>query len=237
MPNNLDLVSILQDGFNKKPDFVHIDSKSLHSISDEELCERLRFGSEMALRLLIERHAPTVLRLASNILGDVGDAEDVVQEVFITVWKCRESWVNGSAKFSTWLHRVSINKAIDKRRQRKSTPEAPEVITAASDAITMRDPPADPTAQLSFAEMMTKLSAVIDRLPVSQAQALRYFYFEGREVSAIAQDLGASEQAVRSLLKRGRETLRVRLTKQMKTARHDAIAVRSPDRAVWTGRR
>ncbi|MDR3511964.1 MAG: sigma-70 family RNA polymerase sigma factor [Caulobacteraceae bacterium] len=203
---------------------------------DEELCGRLKRGDQAALRSLMDRHAPMVLRLAMNVLSDRGDAEDVVQEVFISVWRRRESWVAVGAKFSTWLHRVAINKAIDKRRSRRSTPESAEYINAVCDAVAAREVALDQSSHVDRVDTARKLDGEISRLPETQARALRYFYFEGRDVAAIAVLMGGTEQSVRSLLKRGRQALRARLVRRRKSS-DDAFAVRGLDRPLRTGRR
>jgi RNA polymerase sigma-70 factor, ECF subfamily len=216
---------------------VAVATLDTNGCGDDEICERLRSGDQAALRQLMDRHAPMVLRLAMNVLSDRGEAEDVVQEVFIAVWRGRASWSGGGAKFSTWLHRVAINKAIDKRRSRRSTPESIEYITAACDAIAARDTACDQMVQVDRADVSRKLDAEISRLPQAQARALRYFYFEGRDVPAIAELTGATEQAVRSLLKRGKQALRTRLVKQRMKSSHDPFAVRGTDQQVRAGRR
>jgi RNA polymerase sigma-70 factor, ECF subfamily len=205
--------------------------------SDAELCERLRLGDQSALRQLMDLHARMVLRLAMNVLSDRGEAEDVVQEVFITVWKCREAWISDGAKFSTWIHRVAINKAIDKRRSRRSMPESNEYITAACDAVAAQNLTSDQDDQVDRADVSRKLGAEIDRLPVAQARALRYFYFEGRDVPGIARLMGGTEQAVRSLLKRGRQALRARLVRQRVKSSRDIFAASDTCRQVRAGRR
>lgn len=181
--------------------------------SDELLCERLREGDHRAFHALMARHSAMVSRLAMNILSDRGEAEDVVQEVFVSLWRNRGVVILRNAKFSTWLYRVSINKAIDKRRSRRATPQPMETIIAACDAISADESSCDQERAIDDAESSRALKLEIARLPGNQATALRGFYFEGRDVASIAAGMGCSEQAVRSLLKRGKQTLRERLTR------------------------
>ena len=86
------------------------------------------------------------------------------------------------------------------------------------------------------AEVSRKLDAEINRLPVAQARALRYFYFEGRDVPGIAHLMGGTEQAVRSLLKRGRQALRARLAKQRVNSSRDVFAASGPGQKVRANR-
>ena len=140
-------------------DDANVAAVDADRLRDQDICGRLHRGDQGALRQLMDRYAPMVLRLAMNVLSDRGEAEDVVQEVFITVWKCRESWVGGGAKFSTWLYRVSINKAIDKRRSRRSRPESSEYITAACDALAARDTACEQSVHVDRADVTRKLEA------------------------------------------------------------------------------
>jgi RNA polymerase sigma-70 factor, ECF subfamily len=205
--------------------------------SDVEICERLRRGDQSALRALMERHGPMVLRLAMNVLSDREEAEDVAQEVFLCVWNNRESWINGEAKFSTWLHRVSINRAIDKRRRRRQTPESAEFISAIMDAESAVAGDLEQECQLNQLELSRRMASEIERLPENQARALRGYYFENQDVPAIARAMDTTEQAVRSLLKRGKQALRTRLTRQKKASAYDAFAVQGSAHPVRAGRR
>jgi len=202
--------------------------------SDWDICQKLAENDQGALRFLMDRHGSMVLRLAMNVLSDRHEAEDVAQEVFLTVWNSRGAWVDGQAKFSTWIYRVTINKAIDKRRQRRSQPEAAEIIASLIDSEESGVCQTEQESSLVQLELSEKLGGEIGRLPETQARALRLYYFEGCEVAAIADVMATTEQAVRSLLKRGRQALRARLLKQKKTSTDDAFEIRgnpSPVRA------
>jgi RNA polymerase sigma-70 factor (ECF subfamily) len=194
--------------------------------SDADICRRLQRGEDGALRLLMDRHGSMVLRLAVNVLADREEAEDVAQEVFLSLWKNKDAWVEGDAKFSTWIHRVTVNKAIDKRRRRRASPESAEFICALVDANGGQRVASEQEAHLDQADISKSLGAEIDRLPETQGRALRLYYFEGRDIVTIAQQMDSTDQAVRSLLKRGRQALRTRLMKKKTSAAHDAFSVR-----------
>ena len=201
--------------------------------SDEALFLACAGDEPGAFRLLVERHLRMVRRLALNVLGDVHEAEDIAQEVFVSVWKARLDW-RPEARFSTWLHRVAVNKAIDRRRSLRgasqASPTSQEVITRLADADDRAARPEDALVRLERMESAKSLRLALDRLPASQNQALTMFYFEELEVGRIADVLDCSEQAVRSLLKRGRAALKTNLQRQKKICSHGYRPVQSQPR-------
>ncbi len=201
--------------------------------SDEALFLACASDEPGAFRLLVERHLRMVRRLALNVLGDVHEAEDIAQEVFVSVWKARLDW-RPEARFSTWLHRVAVNKAIDRRRSLRgasqASPTSREVITRLADADDRAARPEDALVRLERMESAKSLRLALDRLPASQNQALTMFYFEELEVGRIADLLDCSEQAVRSLLKRGRAALKTNLQRQKKICSHGYRPVQSQPR-------
>jgi RNA polymerase sigma-70 factor, ECF subfamily len=86
--------------------------------AEEDLVERLRSGDEKALEELFDRFAPRLYNVAQRILGEVADAEEVIQDVFWTAFR-KAGTFRGSARFSTWLYRLTINAALGKLRRRK----------------------------------------------------------------------------------------------------------------------
>ncbi len=114
---------------------------------------------------------------------------------------------------------MTINKAIDRRRRRQATPEPIEFITAVADALVVEGAPAQDQS-LQQRDEAEALKEEMQRLPKSQAAALQMFYLQEREVLAIAAAMGVSELAVRSLLKRGRQALKLRLERRAKGCGH-----------------
>ncbi|WP_299007664.1 sigma-70 family RNA polymerase sigma factor [uncultured Caulobacter sp.] len=203
-----------------------------HAWADEILFDAARGGDEKAFRVLVDRHARVVRRLALSILGDAHDAEDIAQEAFVAAWRARESW-KPEARFTTWLHRIAVNKAIDRYRGRRATPEPAEVITRLADA-SPSAPTEDQQQALERRESARSLRDCLGRLPTSQRQALTLYYFEDLDVARIAGVLNTTEQAVRSLLKRGKQALRLLIQRQKSLGPHGSFGFSSA--AVDTGR-
>ena len=112
--------------------------KSMVPLTDEErLVARAATGDDAAFRALYERHRVDVARLAYRMLGPCSDLDDVVQEVFVQVYRSLRDFRRQS-KLSTWLHRVTVNVVLMHRRSARSRPalthDPVADATAASDA-------------------------------------------------------------------------------------------------------
>lgn len=84
---------------------------------DDVALERARGGDRDAFRVLVERHATAVFRLAYRMTGNETDAEDMVQETFLRAWREIPKF-DGRAAFGTWLHRICANRTVDFLRSR-----------------------------------------------------------------------------------------------------------------------
>src|SRR6202046_1088945 len=84
---------------------------------DDDALEQARRGNRDAFRVLVERHATAVFRLAYRMTGNETDAEDMVQETFLRAWREIRRF-DGRASFGTWLHRICANRTVDFLRAR-----------------------------------------------------------------------------------------------------------------------
>jgi RNA polymerase sigma-70 factor, ECF subfamily len=91
---------------------------------DRALIDRLKAKDEQALELLYRRHAPRVYRQANALLGNDAEAEEIVQEVFLTLYE-KAGTFRGEAAFSTWLYRLTLNAALTRLRRKKRSQEIP----------------------------------------------------------------------------------------------------------------
>src|SRR5262245_46637776 len=89
---------------------------------ETELIERLKVGDEEALETLFNGYSAKLYNVAQRILGDVADAEEVIQDVFWTAFRKAKSF-RGNAQFSTWLYRLTVNAALGKIRRSKRSKE------------------------------------------------------------------------------------------------------------------
>jgi RNA polymerase sigma-70 factor (ECF subfamily) len=167
-------------------------------------------GDQLAFRLLVERHIGLVRRLAMNVLRDELEAEDAAQEAFVAAWRNRAGW-RPEARFTTWLYRIAMNKAIDSYRSRRPSPQPQETIARLIDHDAGVATAPTQLESLERQELAGTLRKALARLPATQRRAMELFYYEDMEVARIAEVMLTSEQSVRALLKRGRQALKLRL--------------------------
>jgi RNA polymerase sigma-70 factor (ECF subfamily) len=170
---------------------------------DAELVARVGKQDAGAIRTLVARKLPRLLALATRLLGDRMEAEDVAQEAFVRIWRQAPHWRAGEAKFDTWLHRVALNLCYDRLRGRREEP-----MDALPDA---PDPAAGPDAQLDALTRDARVRAALAALPSRQREALVLTYYQELSNIEAAGLMGISVDALESLLARARRTLRTQL--------------------------
>jgi len=160
-------------------------------------------GDPAAIQALIARKLPRVCALATRMLGDAAEAEDVAQEAFLRVWRQAPKWRSGEAKFDTWLHRVSLNLCYDRLRRRREQPfaEPPDQI----------DPALGADVELEMTQTSNQVQAALFELPARQRDAILMHHYQELSNIDAAAVLGVSVDALESLLARGRRALRARL--------------------------
>ncbi|WP_445191840.1 RNA polymerase sigma factor [Sphingomonas sp. Tas61C01] len=171
---------------------------------DSRLVERVGRGEPAAARMLVAAKLPRIMGLATRMLRNTGEAEDVAQEAFERVWRTAGAWQPGRARFDTWLHTVVLNLCRDRLRRRREVTG-----TAFPEAV---DPSPDAEAGLIEAERGNAVAAAIAALPERQREAILLVHYQDMSGAEAAAALDISVEALESLLARGRRSLRARLT-------------------------
>ncbi|WP_224815540.1 RNA polymerase sigma factor [Hasllibacter sp. MH4015] len=172
----------------------------LAALDDGALMVLFAHGDPGAARLLTERLLPRAFRHAARVLGDRAAAEDVAQEAMLRLWRAAAEWrADGSAKPSTWLHKVVANLSID--RLRKSG----RAVELGDDDFADGAPGME--TRLQDMGRMAALDAALATLPERQRQAVVLRHIEGLSNPEIAEALGIGVEAVESLTARGKRAL------------------------------
>jgi RNA polymerase sigma-70 factor, ECF subfamily len=179
-------------------------------LSDEQLMARL-YGPEVeaALSELYDRYIRTVYGVGIKILGDRSSAEEMVQEVFLKVWRSSGTFDPSRASFSTWLYRVTRSVALDLYRKRTSrirpVPNADSQIAAA------RDSSAGPEEIVDDSWLSWRMSNALEELGATQREVVELAYFQGLSQREISQrtgmPLGTVKSRTASAMKRLRQGL------------------------------
>ncbi|CAM2157095.1 RNA polymerase sigma-70 factor (ECF subfamily) [Paraburkholderia tropica] len=170
---------------------------------DAELVARVGARDAGAVRTLVLSKLPRLLALATRMLGDRMEAEDIAQEAFVRIWKQAPHWRSGEARFDTWLHRVALNLCYDRLRGRREEPAE----TLPDEA----DPAATPDLRIEARTRDERVRAALAALPVRQREALVLTYYQELSNLEAAGLMDISVDALESLLARARRTLRAQL--------------------------
>jgi len=174
---------------------------------DEALMAAIATGDKSAFARLVERHLARTVGLATRLMGSRADGEEVAQEAFARVWSHAARWRpiggGGNARFTTWLYRIVVNLAIDRKRRPGFAPieEAGEPTDDADDGF----------ASIHRRQVSTAVAAAMSRLPDRQRTALMLCFFEGMSNIEAGKIMSLSVGAIESLLVRARRTLRTEL--------------------------
>lgn len=179
-----------------------------------------RAGDERAFDRIVETYSPQVYALLTRFLGPRANREDLVQEAFLRVIRARERY-EPTARFTTWLFRIVYNLAVNEtQRGVQREPLALEGFGGTraghegdeEGAFDVGDDGAiSPSADLERDDVVQAVRKAIAMLPENQRMALILAKYEERPYVEIAEVLGSTEKAVKSLIHRARETLRATL--------------------------
>jgi RNA polymerase sigma-70 factor, ECF subfamily len=182
---------------------------------DAALMLRVKQGDAAAFAELVDRYKQPVMNLVYRMLRDATEAEDLAQAVFIQVYKSAHRY-RSSAKFTTWLFTIARNLCLNELRRRARHPveslDAPRFDREDSVRYQCEDLKiVAPPESLLQGELEEKVQRAVAALPENQRLAILLCRQEELSYEDIAQVLGCSVSATKSLIHRGRETLKQKL--------------------------
>jgi RNA polymerase sigma-70 factor (ECF subfamily) len=179
--------------------------------------ENILAGNKDLFSLLVDRYQNRLYDLASRMTGSRQEAEDIVQQSFIKMYK-RLGNYKGNYKFSNWAYTIALNIARNFLRRRAVLKffsldgrggNAQEQDSCAQE---VKDPARDPEREMENKELITELEAAVERLPLKLRDVFVLCYFHHSAISDAAQLTGISENAVSARLFRARQLLYVELS-------------------------
>ena len=168
----------------------------------ENEAQRVKNGEFSAFKDIVEATSAQLVRVAARIVGDMAEAEDVVQESYISAFQAlSEGSFDGRSTVVTWLRRIVVNRSIDALRSRRRRPVLDDVRVEGSWV---------GSASIETGVALSEMNAWMDILSPEQRVTLVLSVMEGLSNAEIAEHLGCSEGAVEQRLVRARVALRQR---------------------------
>ncbi len=148
---------------------------------------------------LYARYSSVVYAVALRVLGDTAAAEDVLQEIFIQLWRNPGAFDSGRGNLAPWLAVITRNRAVDSLRKRRPQMEINETTVSVEP---------DLASQADRGRAMEKVRAVLKDMPEAQRSSLEMAYFEGYSHSEIAEKTGEPLGTVKTRIRNGLMLLR-----------------------------
>ncbi len=169
-------------------------------------------GDDSAFEQLLETYQGAAFSMLRRILGPYAPIEDLAQEAFLRVWRSRARY-QAAGKFTTFLYRITYNLALNRLRDDKRKPLYSMPRTSDGADFPQEDlASSGPATEVNAGDWALIVRRCLLELPENQRAALVFQHYDGLELDDIAEILGSSSKAVKSLLHRARTNLRTLLT-------------------------
>ena len=171
--------------------------------TDLALVTAIRSGDHSAMAALYDRYSPIVYSVALRVLQDTGVAEDVLQDIFMQLWRNPGAFDASRGNMGAWLAVIARHRSIDALRRRRPENDLEHVIVSVE---------TDFAGDTDRSRTMEKVRGALQAMPSPQRSALEMAYFEGMSHSEIADKTGEPLGTVKTRIRAGLLTLRKVLT-------------------------
>jgi RNA polymerase sigma-70 factor, ECF subfamily len=169
------------------------------NLTDEALIAAIRAGNQEAMGKLYDRYSAVVYSVALRVLADTSSAEDVLQEIFMQLWRSPGSFDASRGNLAPWLAVIARNRAVDVLRKRKPQTDIDEAIVAVEP---------DMASDADRSRANEKVRTALKGMPAAQRSALEMAYFEGYSHSEIAAKTGEPLGTIKTRIRAGLMLLR-----------------------------
>jgi RNA polymerase sigma-70 factor (ECF subfamily) len=167
--------------------------------ADLAIVTGLKTGDQSAMAELYDRYSSVVYAVALRVLGDTGAAEDVLQEVFLQLWRNPSAFDAARGSLASWLAVVTRNRAIDSLRKRRPETDIEDVVLSVAP---------DLAAEADRARVAEKVRGALGGMAAAQRSALEMAYWQGMSHSEIAEKTGEPLGTVKTRIRAGLMALR-----------------------------
>lgn len=162
--------------------------------SDKELVSRVRAGDEDAMGALYDRYSPLVYAVGLRVLADTGAAEDVLQEVFMQLWRNPARFDASRGSLGAWLAVIARNRAIDALRKRRYESDIEDVVVSVEP---------DLASDFDRSRAAKNVRDVLNGMHPAQREALELAFFEGLTHTEIAAKIGEPLGTIKTRIRAG----------------------------------
>jgi len=172
-----------------------------NSADDMKLVARIRAGDQQAMSELYDRYAKVVYAVALRVLQDASAAEDVLQDIFMQLWRKPDAFDGSRGTLAAWLAVISRHRSIDRLRQRRPELNIEECMIAGG-------PDLQDEAERNL--VVEKVRSVLAEMNPDQRRALELAYFEGLTHTEIAEKTGEPLGTIKTRIRTGLQQLRAK---------------------------
>jgi RNA polymerase sigma-70 factor, ECF subfamily len=167
--------------------------------ADLAIVTGLKTGDQSAMAALYDRYSSVVYAVALRVLGDTGAAEDVLQEVFLQLWRNPGAFDAARGSLGSWLAVITRNRAIDSLRKRRPETDIEDVVLSVAP---------DLAAEAERSRVAEKVRGVMGSMAAAQRSALEMAYWQGMSHSEIAEKTGEPLGTIKTRIRAGLIALR-----------------------------
>jgi RNA polymerase sigma-70 factor (ECF subfamily) len=203
------------------------------ALTDEQVVAQVLAGQTALFEILMRRHNERIYRAARAIVGDEGEAEDVMQQAYVNAYAHLRQF-HGRSSLATWLTRIAVNEALRRARTRGRYQTLDESESTSPEALFAMRATANPEREAFSRELRVILEDAVDTLPDGAREVFMLRQVEGLSTAETAASLGVSEDVVKARFSRARASLRQGLFDRMGATAASGFAFQRPrcDRVV-----
>ncbi|MFZ1134048.1 MAG: sigma-70 family RNA polymerase sigma factor [Candidatus Korobacteraceae bacterium] len=165
------------------------------------LVARVRAGDQQALAELYDRYSHVVYGVALRILQDTGAAEDILQDIFLQLWRRPDAFDSSRGSLAAWLAVIARHRSIDRLRRRRPETDIEECVIAGG---------VDPRDETERTLVIEKVRVVMNEMSSDQRTAMEMAFFQGLTHTEIAEKTGEPLGTIKTRIRSGLQMLRTR---------------------------
>jgi RNA polymerase sigma-70 factor (ECF subfamily) len=192
---------------SSRPRGTRTDEQIAQTAADRELMDRVAVADEAAFSTFYRRFAPGLFSMIYEILRDQKEAEDVLQESFVQMWKKASTYDSARSALFTWAVMISRSRALDRLRARQRRGRTLDAATAEW-SMTPPEQGAGADALLGQTEDRSRVREALSRLPEAQRNAIQMAFFRGLTQAEVSTQLGEPLGTIKARIRRGLIALR-----------------------------